>query len=441
MPVRPLALVAVLFAAAACSSPRQVTGAPDTGTNSTPDAGNPMVVPDAGQPAPDAGPDIGPVSTMYPASFPAPPQIVTGGGPTLTSPRFVPVFFKNDDAATVAKLTDFVSKVGATKFWTAATSEYGVGPGTATAAVMLTEIAPAQTDDATIQTWLAGKLNGNDPAFPAPDANTIYSLHYPAGTTITLMGGMGAQQSCNTFGGYHSDITLDAAHGTLPVAYAVLPRCQMQGGSVLDTTTGSESHELVEAATDPYPMQNPAYSQTDQAHFYWIFTLGGGEDSDMCAQSPDSFTRFAELPYVVQRSWSNKAVMAGRDPCVPELPGEVYFNSPAELNDSITLGGGGQSITLQGAKIPVGTSQVINLDLYSEGDTGGPWTVEAKDGNELQGGRAQLSFSFDQNSGQNGQTLHMTVKTLSASQYGAHVFYIISSRGQQRHYWLGLVGD
>ena len=80
-------------------------------------------------------------------------------------------------------------------------------------------------------------------------------------------------------------------------------------------------------------MTSPAYPLTDDAHIYWVRALGGGETSDLCAQDPESFTEFDELPYVVQRSWSNKAASAGHDPCVPQLQGDVYFNAAPVMND------------------------------------------------------------------------------------------------------------
>ena len=53
-------------------------------------------------------------STDYPAPFPAPPQVVDFGGPVLASPKFVPVFFSNDDPTMVSQIVGFVAQVGAT---------------------------------------------------------------------------------------------------------------------------------------------------------------------------------------------------------------------------------------------------------------------------------------------------------------------------------------
>jgi hypothetical protein len=391
--------------------------------------------------AQDAGSDVdnGMVSTNYPAPHPAAPQVITAGGPVLAMPKLVPVFFSNDGATMVQQIADFVNKVGATQYWAATTSEYGVGPATAASTIMLNETAPTMLDDATIQTWLAGKLNGNDPAWPAADDNTIYLLHYPSGTSITLQTQNGTEASCTTFGGYHNSITLDANHGSQNVAYAVVPRCFKFGNLTgIDAVTSAESHEIIEAATDPYPMVNPAYAQADDAHLYWLFALGGGEVGDMCAQFPGVFTKFAELPYTVQRTWSNQAAKAGHDPCVPALPGAVYFNTAPVLNDNITIMG---VITLKAAKIPVGQSKTIELDLFSDADTGGPWTVQAFDFAQLMGQPQTMSFTLDQSSGQNGQKLHLTIEVMKATQFNADIFLLESSLGNTTNWWLGLVGN
>ena len=387
----------------------------------------------------DAGPDVdnGMVSTTYPAFKPSVPQVVTGGGPVVASPKLVPVFFPNDSYQ--AQLTDFVAKLGATKWWADTTSEYFVGPAVGQPAVVLTEAAPSSIADSDIQTWLAGKLNGTDPVWPAPDANTIYVLHYPASTTITQASGGQTAQSCRDFGGYHNNVALDASHSSQNVAYAVVPRCGSFGNlHGIDAVTGAESHEIVESATDPHPMADTAYGQVDNNHLYWEFALGGGETGDMCAQFPGVFTKFTELDYAVQRSWSNKAAAAGKDPCVPELPGEVYFNASPLLKDNINISGLG---SVKGVKIPVGGSGVVELDLFSEADTGGPWNVEVKDFAQLMGGAATMAFSLDRDSGQNGEKLHLTIDVLTKNQYGVGIFLVISSLGQHQNWWVGLVGN
>src|SRR5206468_11189841 len=123
---------------------------------------------------------------------------------------------------------------------------------------------------------------------------------------------------------------------------------------------------------------SPGYAQVDDADVAWMFVLGGAETGDMCAQQASSFTKFAELPaYTVQRFWSNASAAAGHDPCVPSLPGEVYFQSAPVLPDMVSLTG--LPVPLKGVQIPVGQSKVISVDLFSDAPTSGPWTVQALD--------------------------------------------------------------
>jgi hypothetical protein len=341
----------------------------------------------------------------------------------LTAPKIYPVFFSNDDAATVASLADFSMKVGSTPYWTATTSEYGVGPATGEAPIKLAETAPGQIDDSQIQQWLAQKFMAGAP-FPTPDQNTLIVIYYPAGTTVTLQNA----QSCTSFGGYHNS----AQVGGQQVAYAVVPRCGNFGMlSGLDAVTGPASHELVEAATDPQPMVNPAYPQVDDAHYYWEAIFGGGEVGDMCAQFPAVFTKFSYLNYTVQRTWSNKSVKAGHDPCQPELPGEVYFNAAPVLG-IVPHTYQGQPLMISGVNIPQGSSKMIPVQLYSEGPTG-PWTVTVTDlSPQLTGG--QLTLGLDKSSGQNGDVLNLTITVNKAGNNNIDVFLVKSVQaGQPQH--------
>jgi hypothetical protein len=437
----------------------------DTGGDSGSDAGS---HPDVQKPVHDAGmdtataPDAEARPTFpYPALLPPdPPQVITLGGPVLTGAKIVPIFFAADDPTTTASIADFVSKVGATKYWIANVAEYGAGAATGLPPVQLTEPAPTTIDDSNIQLWLAKKLNGDDPLFPTPDANTLYALFYPAGTTVTLGGtpvldggvadagtdtgggggGFGGiQSSCTDFGGYHQNIQLDAPHGTANVAYAVVPRCATFGPLTgLDVITGAASHEFIEATTDPFPISAPAYLTIDDAHAYWEFVLGGGEVCDMCAQFPASFTKFTELPYTVQRCWSNKAEKAGTDPCVPETESEVYFNTVPELT-SIPADIEGMTLNVQGVSIPVGSSKVVTLDLFSDGPTSGPWTVGAE--SLSPGGMSNLTFSFDKTTGKNGDKIAMTIKVTAASMRNHEEFIVTSKLGTAENIWVGFISN
>jgi hypothetical protein len=376
-------------------------------------------------------------STVYPAKHPAAPQVVDQGGPTVTTPKIVPVFFSNDDAATIGELADFLSKLPTSNYVSLAAGEYGVGDPTILPAINLTETATGTITDDQIQSWLQTKLQAGDGVFPAPDANTIYVLFYPSGVTVNDFGGL----SCQSFGGYHFNTKLD--DGTAAI-YAVIPRCPAdQGESALDLLTSATSHEIVEASTDPEPYDDTAYGALDNDHLSWEFLIGA-EIGDLCAFTPSGFTNtIPGMPYLVQRAWSDKQAAAGHDPCAPAVANQVYFNAAPVENDTITLSDPGSgSFPMKGTKIAVGESKTIEIDLFSDGPTT-DWQVMPYDGQQLFGGSAALDLTLDKQTGNNGDKLKLTIKVLSRGQYGveSYILYSYDQTGQIANIWAGTVGD
>jgi len=412
--------------------------------------------------------DVVPEASAYPAFAPTDiPQVATKGGPVLSLPKVYPVYFASDDPTFTAKITDFVTKVGATSYWNTIASEYTVGSLVAEPPIQLTaaDNPSAIYTDGQIEALLAAKLTAgaaSDPPFPAPDANTIFAFFFPSGVSISESedvpgdagdddAGSNAPLSCTSFGGYHSTITL----GNTNVAYAVIPRCtNFDGFTGIDAVTAAASHELMEGATDPYPDLDPAFSTTDPAHKYWATVVGGGgEIGDMCAQTLSSFTHFPELPaYLVQRCWSNKTALTGGDPCVPVPSGDVYFNSIPVMPDILQVasghaadGGATSMVATKGVMIAVGASKTIELDLFSNVPTG-EWTVTAYDTNTLNQLSPQLlDFSFNKSSGKNGDKIQMTIKVLAAGRRNTEAFMISSMMGSSesspQNIWAGVVGN
>jgi hypothetical protein len=171
---------------------------------------------------------------------------------------------------------------------------------------------------------------------------------------------------------------------------------------------------------------------------YFELVLGGGEVADVCAQWPSSFFTPDDLHYVVQRTWSNRSVAAGRDPCQPELDGETFFNAVPVLADTVQVIDGAESVPTLGVQIAAGTSRTIDVQLYSEGDIG-PWNVQALNAPVYS---SNLSFSWDRTSGNNGDTLHLTITVNSVdATLGGDAFLIESTLGGESNYWLGYVGQ
>jgi hypothetical protein len=104
--------------------------------------------------------------------------------------------------------------------------------------------------------------------------------------------------------------------------------------------------------------------------------------------------------------------------------------------------GGGVPIMAPGVKIAVGASKTIDIDLFSDAPTSGPWKVSVLDYNKTMTGTQYLQLSLDQSSGQNGDTLHLTIKVVKAdTTYGVEPFVIFSDLNGQENLWMGLVGQ
>lgn len=393
------------------------------GTTDTPDSGAMMPTDDSGAMTADAGmdmPDTGEQDTgvPYPAPFPAPPQVLNSGGPTAGMGIVVPVFFQNDSLQSDAEA--FLKQLSPSTYWTATTKEYKVGDFTVLPSVVINGPAPSNIDDSGIQTWLATHADGSDMAWPKADSSTVFAIFYPNGTTITLQG----SQSCNGFGGYHSNTSL--ADNTA-FSYAVMPRC----GGGIDNLTGVTSHEIVEWATDPFPMGNSAFQMVDFNHLYWA--PAGGETGDMC-EFGNTYGRLVGN-FMVQRTWSNNSIKAGHDPCVP-APTGVYFAAAPESPDQVQYKYYGQAVKTRGVKIPVGMSKTIPVHLYSDGPKA-PWTVTATTSFGSQGA---LTFSFDKTTGQNGDILQLTITSVKATTSGSARFSVTSTDSSMvKHTWYGLV--
>lgn len=373
-------------------------------------------------------------STVYPAPHPPLPQVVTLAGPVLATPHFYPVTFASDDPALLGSLEDFLQRVGATAYFSDNTSEYSVGPATSEAPIVLTEAAASTTSDAQIQAWLAGKLNGDDPLFPSVDAETLFVLIYPATTMISSSPGA---TSCDAFASYHSDLTLDAAHGNAEVSYVVLPRCANYNGLTgTAAATAALSTALLNAVTDPEPMGNPAWAGTDQNHVAWETAVGGGEICSLCAQELGAFGELSEIPYTAERCWSNLAAAASHDPCVPAPSGVSYFNAMPVLPDSLTFEG----VATPAVKIPAGTSRTIAVDLFSDAATTGPISVAALDDAAAMKKPPVLTLALDSATGLNGQHLNLTI-TVPSTAIQPAIFYLSSTVGGVTHTAVGLAGN
>ena len=424
--------VAGMIALTACGGSSNQETATSTSTSTSSGAGTGGGAGGAGMggSAGTGGTGTGPFT---PAAHPTLPQVKTFGGPVLKTPKLQPIAYMSDP--NTAELEKFFKELTTTPYWSDTTSEYGVGPLTILPTIVRMEAAPPTIVDSTVQQDLTTNLSGASPAWGAADASTIYLFLFPPGTVVSDgFGGTG----CQDFDGYHDETSV----GSVTVPYAISCSCHgFDGKAVADLQqrTVNISHELVEAATDPYPNSNTAYGQTDDADIVWTFATGG-EVADMCEFNDDTYVIPPGSTYMVQRSWSNKAAKALTDPCVPLTAKGPYFNTAPVLPDKLIVSG----VSTPGVKIAVGSSKTIDVTLFSEAVTTGTWKVNAYDMGAYLTGSADLQLSLDKGTGKNGDTLHLTIKVLKANPNGSG-FILVSDLGTgtslESNLAMGMVGQ
>jgi hypothetical protein len=297
-----------------------------------------------------------------------------------------------------------------------------------------------------ITTNAAAAADGGAPAWPAPTQDTVYAVFLPPGTSLQMQTGQGggAQDACSAgVGGYHDQVTV----GSVTTSYAVVPSCTFgPGNTAAEQTTMSMSHELLEAVTDPHPQDmNPGWVGFDPDHFAFDwFQEFQSENGDACELFRSSFYEEKEsapapFDFWVQRTWSNKSGAAGHNPCVP-VEANPYFNVTPIGMEKVNLtfpafqGQPAQSIMTKGYHIAVGQSATFPVGFYSDGPTGGPWTISFRYGSPLsQTQPTYLTATADKTSGQNGEKAYVTVKVNSAGKLGGELLVIKSTLNGESH--------
>lgn len=434
--VTSLFLVAAAGVIAACGGSTSSTSDPGTSTGNTNPGG--VSTSNPSTPAPPPAPDHGAPSEKFPAFTPQVGQVVNNGGPVLKNPVITTVTWPNDPNAD--KFEQFGDELGPTAFWKATTSEYGVSPSTSGAAhhVRITTDAPTSISDTDLAAFVAKNVGDPMSGWPAPDGDAVYILYLAPQTSLILQGSDACSQGV---GGYHDSTTVNGKD----VAYAIVPQCGGSGGGFADTTL-SASHELVEAATDPYPQSNPAYVGFDNDDVAWdFFQQFQSELGDACEFYRDStMAQTTDFPFVVQRQWSNASAKAGHDPCVPAAHATYFSVTPLDL-ETITLDlsavGGASKQKAKGYNVPVGQTKVIPLGFFSDGPLDA-WTIKAVEGGAMgTSQKGRVTLSLDVTSGKNGQKAYLTVKANIQGKTKGELISIVSSSNGVNHYMPIMIGS
>lgn len=382
----------------------------------------------------------GDAQAFVPTVHPDLPQVLNMGGKVLTNPRVVPVLYSDDPyGADVQKL---LQQIAASTYWPTIASEYGVGPLQIGSPILQSGKAPAKLAEGDTLAWLDKGLADPSTPWGKVDANTIYMLVIPPQTDFISGTGSDAVSCCADRGGYHDEVQLA---GTL-VPYAVVCACAYPelGLNALDDLTSTIAHELIEAATDPFSVSAPAFSQQSNADAAWT-DISDGEVGDLCEFNQDSNIHVSGIDYLVTRSWSNLAAAAGHEPCLPSPDPGPYFAAAPLVKDTVNiLDFLGNPVQAKGVKIGLGQSRTVDVQLFSDGPVSGPWQVKAYDfEQEIQGqAKPKLAFTWDKSTGNNGDVLHLTIQVLATdSNWGGELFLIESKLGSRTSEWMGVVGQ
>jgi hypothetical protein len=222
-----------------------------------------------------------------PPTAAATPHLIYSGGPLLTRVQVSTIFWgkkwsAQPGAGLATRLNDFYKAILVSPLMDSL-AEYNVpGKSIAHGSLLGSKVISANAPvgsvtDTSIRSQLKKWISAR--TVPATTANTLYFIYLDPGI-VSIMGG---SKSCSSYCGYHDAVG--------KVYYAVMPYPSCAGclGSMtaFDALTGTSSHELCEAITDPVPGSG------------W-YDEQNGEIGDICAW------RFKKVAgYTVQLEWSN----------------------------------------------------------------------------------------------------------------------------------------
>ncbi len=340
------------------------------------------------------------VTDAFPTAQHVPyPHVPGGAGPTLASASVVTVSFAGDSHT--SDLTAFVDWLGESDWPHQVAAEYGVRGLGPQIHVDLDSAAPSTVTDDDVQALLAASVgDGILPRAPASGSPLLYVVFYPDGTSVTRASGDAC--TANPGNGYHG-----MTGGTGPnVPYVVVPSCYPRFSALLSEVQGMEletARLIIDAATDPSPLDAPAFELTDGSN---PWTSMGSEVGDLCwgrlaAEGPG---------YTLQRAWSDAAASAGDDPCIPVPAGSVPFGVTA--SPSIL-----QTIT-------VGVPLKFTVTGWSRGPVA-DWPIEASGWV----GDYEIDASLDRETLNNGETATLTVTIPDAQPSGTFGAVLLRASG------------
>jgi hypothetical protein len=289
------------------------------------------------------------------------------------------VVWAGDEAAGTS-LDAFNAVLFQSGYWREVTAEYGIGPGTAPGVIALSGPLPTSLNGADFDALVAslpGSTALDGSTVPAPNESTVFDFLIPKGTPAG--------------GYYHSETTrrLTSVSGALiHVPYVVMPQDSVGFVSDEDYLTWSQTHELVETATDPH-------CNTEVAWYAF-----GEEVADMCNDIPVWTTMPDQSVRAVSRIWSAaRAAANDGDPCVPGL-GKPYANVVSRPAQVLVPRGGAESTQVTLVPFSYGAGATVHWRLF----VSGAYQASPEQGDVAPGEVATLTLT------RTGSALHSTMQ-------------------------------
>jgi hypothetical protein len=339
-----------------------------------------------------------------PLSHPSGPAVVSQGGPALATIQAVTIVWAGDPLAD-ARAQFAAWMVDSTYYDQLA--EYGAHRGTALGPFALPGPPPANLDDAGVGPLLRAQINSG--VLPPPVAGSLYIIYLPSGSTSSAGFGKG----CQDYGGYHS-FTNTGINSPGKMAYAIIPHC-VDGDPEFDNDTIVASHEIGEAASDPYgtgwfdpdmPISEIGDLCTPLDYIISVDTDGGTQNYD------------------ISRLWSAQTAAAGKsDPCLP-VPGKpyIYFNAAFAPDHQMVSVGNANSIDVELDIQPFAETQVGSIS----------WQI-------LMGPGPGFLFSTKKGEGVAGSTQPIMITVTQDAAFGPHLLELEARNKAYTNYYFGVI--
>lgn len=89
----------------------------------------------------------------------------------------------------------------------------------------------------------------------------------------------------------------------------------------------------------------------------------------------------------------------------------------------------------RGASLPIGTSRTVDVMLFSDAPTDGPWVVTVSESPALPDRSNVLGLSLDRTSGVNGEKLHLTIVANATPELSTTSVVLTSVLGRHVAFW------